>query len=329
MAVPGDVGGAAPIRPGTADPEEKGTSKVRRKLVARVVAGVAVALTLSATLAACGKSKEVSGGSGSGADAKTVTIGVLQGWAEDQVVSELWKQVLEKKGYTVTLKNISDAGPTFTGLAGGDLDLFMDTWLPKTHKTYVDKYGSQMEDLGIWYDQATLDITVPAYMTDINSIADLKGKASEVDGKIVGIEPGAGLTAATKEAIKGYKLSDYTLQTSSTTAMLSALKSAYASKKPIVVTLWRPHWAYSAYKLKDLKDPKGLMGAKEKIHTYAHKGFSANHKELTGWLKNFTMPDAQLASLENEALNKQSSDVSAGVTKWMNENQDFVKQMTA
>jgi glycine betaine/proline transport system substrate-binding protein len=144
MAVPGDVGGAAPIRPGTADPEEKGTSKVRRKLVARVVAGVAVALTLSATLAACGKSKEVSGGSGSGADAKTVTIGVLQGWAEDQVVSELWKQVLEKKGYTVTLKNISDAGPTFTGLAGGDLDLFMDTWLPKTHKTYVDKYGSQM-----------------------------------------------------------------------------------------------------------------------------------------------------------------------------------------
>jgi glycine betaine/proline transport system substrate-binding protein len=293
-----------------------------------VVAGVAVALTLSATLAACGKSKEVSGGSGSGENAKTVTIGVLQGWAEDQVVSELWKQVLEKKGYTVTLKNVSTPGPLFTGVAGGDLDLFMDTWLPKTHKDYVDKYGSQMEDLGIWYDQATLDITVPQYMTDINSIADLKGKASQFDGKVVGIEPGAGLTKAAKEAISGYKLSDYTLQTSSTTAMLSALKGAYASKKPIVVTLWRPHWAYSQYKLKDLKDPKGLMGAKEKIHTYAHKGFSSNHKELAGWLKNFKLPDAQLASLENEALN-QSKDASAGVTKWMNENQDFVKQMTA
>lgn len=297
-------------------------------MVARAIAGVAVVLTLSATLAACGKSKEVGGGSTSGEGAKTVTIGVLQGWAEDQVVSELWKQVLEKKGYTVNLKNISDAGPTFTGLAGGDLDLFMDTWLPKTHKQYVDKYQGKFQDLGIWYDQATLDITVPTYVKNVNTIADLKGKASTFDGKIVGIEPGAGLTKASKEAIKKYGLSDYTLQTSSTTAMLSALKSAYGSKKPIVVTLWRPHWAYSQYDLKDLKDPKGAMGAKEKIHTYAHKGFSSKHKELTAWLKNFKMPDKQLASLENEALNK-NDDVSAGVTKWMKDNPDFVKQMTA
>jgi glycine betaine/proline transport system substrate-binding protein len=301
---------------------------VRRKTFARVIAGVAVALTLSATLAACGKSKEVSGGSTAGEGAKTVTIGVIQGWAEDQAVSELWRQVLEKKGYTVKLQNVSDAGPLYTALAGGDIDLYLDTWLPKTHKAYIDKYQSQVEDLGVWYDQATLDITVPAYVKDVNSIADLKGKGSRFDGKVVGIEPGAGEMKAAKETIKGYGLSDYTLQQSSTTAMLSALKSAYASKKPIVVTLWRPHWAYSQYKLKDLTDPKGLMGAKEKLHPYAHKGFAAKHKELAGWLKDFRMPDAQLASLENEALNKGVS-VSAGVTKWMNANQDFVKQLTA
>ena len=301
---------------------------VRRKLVARVVAGVAVALSLSLVATACGKSKSVSGGSTSGEGAKTVTIGVLQGWAEDQVVSELWKQVLEKKGYTVTLKNISDAGPTFTGLAGGDLDLFMDTWLPKTHKTYVDKNKANLEDLGIWYDNATLDITVPKYVKDVNSIADLKGKGSQFGGKLVGIEPGAGLTAAAKQAVSGYGLSDLTLQTSSTTAMLSALKSAYSQKKPIVVTLWRPHWAYSQYDLKDLKDPKGLMGAKEKIHTYAHKGFTKNHAQFAGWLKKFKMSDPELASLENEALNKNSS-VTAGVTKWIQANPDFVKQMTA
>jgi glycine betaine/proline transport system substrate-binding protein len=292
-----------------------------------VVAGVAVALTLSATLAACGKSKEVSG-SAAGEGAKNVTIGVVQGWADDQVVTELWRQVLAKKGYHVTVRNISDAGPMYTGLAGGDLDLYLDAWLPKTHKAYIDKYHSQLEDLGIWYDQATLDITVPAYVKDVNSIADLKGKGSEFGGKIVGIEPGAGEMKATKETIQGYGLSDYTLQTSSTTAMLSALKSAYASKKPIVVTLWRPHWAYSQYELKDLTDPKGLMGAKEKVHTYGHKGFASSHRELAGWLKNFRMTDAQMASLENAALNKGTS-VEAGVTNWMRANADFVEKMTA
>ena len=301
---------------------------MRRKLVARAIAGVAVALTLSATMAACGESKEVDGGSDSGGGAKSVTIGVVQGWADDQVVTELWKQVLESKGYTVTTKNISDAGPMYTGLASGDLDLYLDTWLPKTHKAYVDKYQGQMEDLGIWYDQATLDITVPAYVKDVNSIADLKGKAGRFGDKIVGIEPGAGETKATKQTIKAYGLDDYTLQTSSTAGMLSALKSAYESNKPIVVTLWRPHWAYSQFKLKDLKDPKGSMGAKEKVHSYAHKGFSAKHKELAGWLKDFRMTDEQMAALENEALNK-SSDVPGGVSKWMKDNPDFVKNMTS
>ncbi len=69
------------------------------------IAGIAIAATLSMTATACGKRSEGSSGGG-----KHITIGVLQGWAEDQVTSELWKQVLDKKGYDVTLKNIPDAG---------------------------------------------------------------------------------------------------------------------------------------------------------------------------------------------------------------------------
>jgi glycine betaine/proline transport system substrate-binding protein len=75
------------------------------------------------------------------------------------------------------------------------------------------------------------------------------GVGDEVGHKIIGIEPGAGLTMATQRMIKDYGLSDWTLQTSTTAAMLAALKKAVDAKKPIVVTLWRPHWAYSAYPL--------------------------------------------------------------------------------
>ncbi|MBB5152645.1 glycine betaine ABC transporter substrate-binding protein [Saccharopolyspora phatthalungensis] len=65
----------------------------------------------------------------------------------------------------------------------------------------------KLEDLNVWYDQATLNIAVPKYMTDVNSIADLKGKGPEFNGVITGIDPGAGLTRITKDnAIPAYGL---------------------------------------------------------------------------------------------------------------------------
>src|SRR5699024_1986184 len=114
-------------------------------------------------------------------------------------------------------------------------------------------------DLGVWYDQATLNIAVPEYM-DIDSIPELDQVADKVDHTITGIDAGAGLTRTTKEAIKNGDIpDDYELVTSSTPAMLSALKKATEAEEPIVVTLWHPHWAYNAFPIKDLKDPDGAM----------------------------------------------------------------------
>ncbi len=199
---------------------------------------------------------------------------------------------------------------------------------PITHKQYVDKYKGSFEDLGVWYSNAKLTIAVPKYVK-LNSIADLKGKGGQFNGQIVGIEPGAGLTTAAKKAIKGYGLSGYDLRTSSTAGMLSQLKKATDAKKPVVVTLWRPHWAYSTFPVKDLADPKGLMGATEKIHSYATKNFTKNQPKLAKWFKSFKLDDQQLGTLEDLALNKHKDDAAAGVTEWMKQNPDFVKSMTS
>ncbi len=50
--------------------------------------------------------------------------------------------------------------------------------------------------------------------------------------------------------------------------MLAALDGAIADKKPIVVTLWHPHWAYAKYELKDLEDPKGTLGQAEQVNIW-------------------------------------------------------------
>src|SRR5699024_9964953 len=240
------------------------------------------------------------GGGGDGGD-KSVTIGMAAGWDEDIAVSHLWKYVLEEKGYDVTLKEL-DVAPVFIGVAKGDLDLFFDTWLPVTHEDYWKKYKDQVVDLGVWYDEATLNIAVPEYM-DVTTIGDLKGVADQVNGTITGIDPGAGLTRVTKtEAMPAYGLDNYELKTSSTPAMLAALKKATDAEEPIVVTLWHPHWAYSAFPIKDLEDPKGAMGDAEEIHTIASEDFAESNDEVVEAVKNFKMDDETLADLEKVVL---------------------------
>src|SRR3546814_137083 len=167
----------------------------------------------------------------------------ISDWSSDVCSSDLylWQHVLEENGFDVTLEQL-DVAPTFVGVAEGDLDLFFDTWLPITHEDYWTQYGDQVEDLGVWYDNAKLTIAVPEYV-DATTIADLAGMEDTFGSEIVGIEAGAGLTRVTRdEAMPAYGLDGYDLTTSSTTALPAALKEATEADEPTVAPLWPPPW---------------------------------------------------------------------------------------
>lgn len=255
---------------------------------------------------------------------KDVSIAFIP-WDEDIAISNLWKAALEERGYTVELEQ-ADVGPIYEGVSNGDFDMFLDAWLPTTHEQYWARYKDDIEDLGIWYEGATLNVTVPSYV-DADSLEDLPDMAEDFDNKIVGIDPGAGLTAATKDkVIPEYGLDDagMTLQTSSTAAMLTQLKDAIDNEEPIVVTLWHPHWAYAAYDLKDLEDPKGTLGTGEELHLLGRTGFAEDFPELAEVAKNFKMSDEDLASLENMIQEAGDDDPMPAVQSWMEENKDVV-----
>src|SRR5699024_1613695 len=275
------------------------------------IVGIACAVALGLSLVvACGSQD------GESSSDKSVKIAVAPGWADDVAVTHLWKHVLEEHGYDVDLQKL-DPGPIFEAVSTGDLDLYLDVWLPKTHADYWNKYKDQVEDLGVWNDQATLNLAVPSYM-DIDSIADLKGHADLFDGKITGIESGAGETGIVKnELIPDYGLEDeYTLQTSSTPAMLAALSKAIDNKKPIVVTLWHPHWAYNKFDIKDLKDPKGSMGEPEKLHIMASEDFVDNDPDLVAKLKDFSMDDEMFSGLM-DAIDEDPDHPADAVDSWV------------
>jgi len=259
-----------------------------------------------------------------GQSSKTLKIGYIA-WDEDIALSNLVKGVLEDKGYKVELQQL-DAAPLYAGLAKGDIDLFLDSWLPSTHEDYWNQYKDKLEDLGVWYDNATLNLAVPKYVSQVNSMEDLKANAGLFGGKITGIDPGAGETRIIQNnVIPQYNLAgSLELQNSSSTAMLAALDSAIKGNQPIVVALWHPHWAYARYQLKDLADPKGAMGKGEQLHSLGRQNFSKDFPGLTNSLKNLKLSDEQLGALEDAIQQAGSGNELTAAKQWASQNKALV-----
>lgn len=265
---------------------------------------VALALLLP-VLAAC---------SGDDED-QQVTIGWIP-WDEDIAVTYLWANLLEDEGYDVELE-LLDAGQVFLGLDNGDIDVFLDTWLPGTHADYWADYGADLEDLGVWYDNALLAYAVPDYV-DVQTIPELADNVDLFGGQIIGIEPGAGMMGIAMETVNpGYGLDDFTLVESSTPAMLAELDTAVADQEPIVVTMWQPHWAYDAYNLRNLEDPDNLWGDPEQIHAVGRDGFTEDFPDLAEWFGNFQMGDDALFSLEAMIIDAGDGNEAEAVEEWL------------
>ncbi|MEU1499393.1 ABC transporter permease/substrate binding protein [Streptomyces sp. NPDC005732] len=258
---------------------------------------------------------------------KKVSIGYIP-WDEGVASTFLWKEILEERGFDVDTKQF-DAGPLYTSLAQGDVDFETDSWLPTTHAEYWKKYGKQLDDLGSWYGPTSLELTVPSYMKGVDSLEDLKGKAGTFGGKITGIESSAGMMGLLKnKVLKEYGLDkEYKVVDSSTPAMLAELKRAYAKKQPVVVTLWSPHWAYSDYDLKKLKDPKGAWGKGDGVHTLARKGFAQDNPVVGKWLKNFKLTEKQLTGLEAEINKVGKGKQQDAVRAWLKKNPGVVDKL--
>lgn len=262
-------------------------------------------------------------------DRESLKIAVFNGWDEGIAASELWKAILEDKGYDVELA-YADPAPVYQGLSDDDYDVVLDTWLPITHADYIDEYGDEMVDLGAWNEDAKLTIAVNED-APVDSLADLAENADLFDGRLVGIEPGSGLNRVTQdEVIPAYGLEDMEYLTSSTPAMLAELSAATDAGENVAVTLWRPHWAYDAFPIKDLEDPDGALGDAEGIHSFGGKSFEENFPTLSRWLKDFTMDTDTLASLENAMFNEgDGTDYAPAVQEWIAENQEWVDSLTS
>ena len=262
-------------------------------------------------------------------DQQDVTVAVFNGWPEGEAVSYLWASVLEDKGYNVELE-YADVAAGFSGLSTGDYDVNLDVWLPVTHASYIESFGEDIVDLGAWNNDATLNVAVNAD-APVDSLDELADNAEAFNSTLIGIEPGAGLTGVTEDAvIPDYGLEDWEFTTSSTATMLTELKAATDAGENIAVTLWHPHWAYDAFDIKDLEDPQGSLGEAEGLHSFGSADFEEKFPTMSGWISDFEMDTDTLGTLQNAMFNTDSeaSQYDEIVADWIAENQDWVDTLT-
>lgn len=258
------------------------------------------------------------------AEAKdTVTLTYVE-WDCAVASTYLVQAVLQEKlGYNVEVLPVG-AAAMWQAIATGDADGMVTAWLPVTHATYYEQLKDQVENLGPLAHGAKIGLVVPKYVT-IDSIEEMNANADKFRGRIVGIDPGAGIMSRTEEAIEEYNLTNIELVEGSGATMAAALQDAVQNEEWVAVTGWSPHWKFGRWDLKYLEDPKTVYGEEEYIAAIVRDGLKDDMPEVYAFLDNFYWTQEQMATVM--VMNQErGSDPYESAKKFMNDNPELINE---
>ena len=247
-------------------------------------------------------------------------------WADGVFVTRLAERIIETElDQPVELVRAGIA-EQYQGLAAGRIDVTLMSWQPRTHGPYLARVAGRVEDLGVLYHGARLGWAVPDHVPGeaLASIADLADPAvrERLGGRIVGIDPGAGLMRLSRRAVSRYGLDGYELEAGSGPAMTAALDRAVAAGEWTVVTAWSPHWIFAAHELRYLEDPRGVLGGDEQVHALARSGFYAERPRVAAMLARMWLP---LDELEEALLDARERSYAAAVGRYLERHPERVR----
>lgn len=246
-------------------------------------------------------------------------------WSDAVATANVMKILLEKYADVEVEMLPVAAAAMWAAVADGDVDAMPAAWLPGTHKDYYARFKKDVDNLGPNLKGAKIGWVVPKYVT-ISSIAEANANADKFDGKIIGIDPGAGLMRSSEKAMKEYDLDDMELVEGSGAAMTATLADAIKHDKWVIVTGWTPHWKFAKYDLKYLDDPKGVFGGEEHVDTVVRKGLKKDMPKAYKILDAFNWTPEQVATVMVWNLEK-GADPAKTAWRWIKENPEWVKNI--
>jgi len=268
---------------------------------------VLTAVALAASLSSCSGVEASSG--------ENITFATVAGWDDTEAVTALWQVLLEDRGYQVDTMAV-DLAAGISGIARGDVDGYLNTWLPDTHADYVKEYKDDLVILDQpFYENNRAVLAVPEFVEE-NTIRDLIDHADEYDDRIIGLEAGAGNMRQLGELLDSYGATDkLDVVEGSTPAALAELQNAVKDKKHTAILLWQPHWIFADESVKVLEDTENGWSAPDSSHIVLSKEFSKKHPDIQGWMNQSKLNDEQYSSLMNDVSNADDSE--SGARKWL------------
>ncbi|PYE21778.1 glycine betaine/proline transport system substrate-binding protein [Rhizobium sp. PP-CC-3A-592] len=254
------------------------------------------------------------------AEEKSITIGTMS-WEDLTPITGITKKVLEDSGYTVKVVPFSEWGIAYAALAKGDVQI-LASQTDYVAQDYWNKNKKRLEKISPVSHGLFQGVAVPKYVP-IDSMDQLNDNAEKLGGKIVGIEPGAGLMKDTSNAVKDYDLK-LQLVEGSTAAMTAALKSATDRKEWIAVTIWEPSWMAQKFDIKFLADPKGVFPPPQSYYWIGQKGFSAENPHAREVIASVYVPLADITAI-NSAVNEGKT-MDEAIKGWTDTHADLLKR---
>jgi glycine betaine/proline transport system substrate-binding protein len=250
------------------------------------------------------------------------------GWTDITATTAATTLILEALGYETEIKVLS-VPVTYTGLAEGDIDVFLGNWMP-TMEADIAPYrdAGKVETVrtnleGAKYTLATNEAGAALGITDFAAIAAQK---DALEGQIYGIEPGNDGNRLIIDMIASgpFKLDGFEVVESSEQGMLAEVKKASEDGKPIVFLGWEPHPMNANFKMTYLTGGDDFFGPNfggATVATNVRAGYVAECPNTGKLLSNlvFSLP------MENEimgAILNDGADAADAAKTWLAANPD-------
>ena len=230
------------------------------------------------------------------------------GWTDITATTATTSLILQALGYETETKLLS-VPVTYTGLASGDIDVFLGNWMPTMEADIAPYRDAKTVDIvgeNLKGTQYTLATNAAGAALGIKSFADLAANKDALDGKIFGIEPGNDGNRLILDRITAndFGMGGFEVVESSEQGMLAQAAKLDADAKPVVFLGWAPHPMNAAMDLTYLTGGDEWFGAEGSVFTNTRAGYVAEcpntGKLLTNLVFSLEMENAIMGAILND-----------------------------
>ena len=230
------------------------------------------------------------------------------GWTDITATTAATSLVLQALGYETETKLLS-VPVTYTGLAGGDIDVFLGNWMPTMEADIAPYRDAKTVDTvaeNLKGTQYTLATNAAGAALGIKTFADLAANKDALEGKIYGIEPGNDGNRLILDRITAndFGMGGFEVVESSEQGMLAQAAKLNADAKPVVFLGWAPHPMNAAMELTYLTGGEEWFGAEGSVFTNTRAGYVAECPNTGKLLTNLTfsleMENAIMGAILND-----------------------------